>query len=93
MKVLDLLNEMDGAGLVITGDDAELEEGLEILNLHIDTNIVPITYWEQNSIKNCLLALQDMVREMKEGIMVDDVSYLTEWSDDVIKIVDKWNIE
>ena len=43
MKILDLLNEMDGAGLIITGDDAELEEGLEILNLHIDTNIVPIT--------------------------------------------------
>ena len=93
MKVLDLLNEMDGAGLTITGDDAELEEGLEILNLHINTNIVPITYWERNVIKNCLLASQDMVRKMKDSIMVDDISYLAEWSDDALKIVDKWSAE
>jgi len=93
MKVLDLLNEMDGAGLVITGDDEELEESLEILNLHIDTNLVPITYWERNSIKNCLMALKDIVAEMKEGKLTEDISYLSEWSDDALKIVDKWRIE
>ena len=92
MKISELLDELDGYGIIWTDSDLT-GECLETMNLSHDTNIVPITYWERNTIKNCLLALQDMVREMKEGIMVDDVSYLTEWSDEALKIVDKWSVE